>query len=137
MDGPFPWDTVAQQEVAFYVSQVNKYGVPLDLRHTYQKLDWASWAAVMADSQDDFHALMDPIVKVANETGTRVPLTDLYDTGRLGVSWGVNGERRQLAALSNICISLSDPVSGDQAFAPRPSFIARPVVGGVFAKMLV
>lgn len=28
-------------------------------------------------------------------------------------------------------------VSGDQAFAPRPSFIARPVVGGVFAKMLV
>ena len=90
MDGPFPWDTVAKQEVAFYISQRNKYGVPLDLRHAYQKLDWASWAATMADSDADFHALMDPIVKLANETGTRVPLTDLYDTGeeRAGGGWG-------------------------------------------------
>ena len=96
---------VAPREVKYYISKANKYGTPLDPRHTYVKTDWLSWGAAMADNEEDFHAIMDPIFKFANETSTRVPFTDLYDTttGR----------------------------------AASSAFVARPVMGGLFAKMLV
>eukprot|EP00051_Salpingoeca_urceolata_P000708 m.35522 g.35522 ORF g.35522 m.35522 type:complete len:785 (-) comp10931_c0_seq2:5714-8068(-) len=105
LNGPFP-QHVIDDEVAYYLKMENNYGTPLDFRHTYQKLDWLSWAAVLGSSETDFNALFDPIFLQANNTSCRVPLTDLFDT-----------------------------VSAD---CSRPSaFIARPVVGGVFAKMLV
>ncbi len=34
----------------------------------------------MADTEEDFHALMDPIFEAANATPTRAPLPYLYDT---------------------------------------------------------
>jgi len=105
LDGPFPWSTVALTEVSYYKSKLNKFGTPLDPRHTYVKTDWLSWAAAMADDDASFHALMDPIFEFANSTVDRNPFTDLYDT-----------------------------VSGRQTWM---SFIARPVIGGIFAKMLV
>lgn len=80
-EGPFPLETIAAQEVAYYISVKNAYGTPLDLRHTYVKLDWLSWAANLALNDTDFHSLMDPIFTEANSTSSRVPLTDLFDTG--------------------------------------------------------
>jgi hypothetical protein len=71
---------VARQELAFYEKHQNQYGLPLDNRSEYTKLDWIYWTAALADSQKDFEALIDPTWKFANESPSRVPLTDWYWT---------------------------------------------------------
>jgi hypothetical protein len=75
----FP-DSVRESEVKFYRTKLNKYGLPLDSRADYTKLDWSVWTATLASSPEDFHAIVDPIYAWTLETPTRVPLTDWYDT---------------------------------------------------------
>jgi hypothetical protein len=75
----FP-DSVPQSEIAYYKSKLQPYGLPLDSRATYTKLDWELWTATLADNPADFNAFVDPIYRWTNETPTRVPLTDWYDT---------------------------------------------------------
>jgi hypothetical protein len=72
--------SVPQQEIAFYLKHQNAFGLPLDNRHTYTKLDWSVWTATMAPNQQDFHELMDPLYKFMTESPTRVPLSDWFDT---------------------------------------------------------
>lgn len=71
---------VRQTELAFYLRHLNQYGLPLDNRADYTKLDWELWTATLSDSADQFNALMAPIARWVNETPSRVPLTDWYDT---------------------------------------------------------
>ncbi len=71
---------VARQEVAFYLKHQNAFGLPLDYRHTYSKLDWTTWSATLADNQKDFESLIAPLYKFMTETPTRVPLSDWFDT---------------------------------------------------------
>jgi Domain of unknown function (DUF4965)/Domain of unknown function (DUF1793)/Domain of unknown function (DUF5127)/Domain of unknown function (DUF4964) len=71
---------VTRTEVAFYKKKQNVYGLPLDSRALYTKLDWLLWTATLSDNPDDFEALFSPVFKFANETSDRVPLTDFYDT---------------------------------------------------------
>jgi hypothetical protein len=76
---------VRQSEVAFYLQHLNIYGLPLDNRRDYTKLDWEIWTATLADppqpgNVDAFAALIAPIGRWINEGPTRVPLTDWYDT---------------------------------------------------------
>ncbi len=71
---------VAATELKFYRKQQNRYGLPLDNRATYTKLDWILWCACLTGSKDDFAALTNPVFTWLNETASRVPMTDWYDT---------------------------------------------------------
>jgi hypothetical protein len=72
--------SVRETELKFYLAHLNDYGLPLDNRADYTKLDWELWTATLASDQSQFDALVAPIVKWINETPSRVPLTDWYDT---------------------------------------------------------
>jgi hypothetical protein len=75
----FPPD-VTRKEIAFYRKHANRYGLPLDNRKTYAKLDWSVWTATLADSQEDFEAIADPLYDFLQESPSRVPMTDWYMT---------------------------------------------------------
>ena len=71
---------VARREIAYYQTKQNRYGLPLDNREAYTKLDWIYWTATMAERNEEFRALTDPVYRFANESPSRVPLTDWYMT---------------------------------------------------------
>jgi hypothetical protein len=75
----FP-DSVLRKEMDFYKKIQNKYGLPLDNRQTYTKLDWITWTATLTQNRADFEALIDPIFLFMDETPDRSPLTDWYQT---------------------------------------------------------
>ena len=72
--------SVRKTEISFYLRHLNLYGLPLDNRADYTKLDWELWTATLAGDSGDFQMFMNPIGKWINETPSRVPLTDWYDT---------------------------------------------------------
>lgn len=71
---------IAQKEIAYYLTKQEKYGLPLDNRMNYTKSDWIIWTATMADNMDDFHSFIDLVYKYANETPSRVPISDWHNT---------------------------------------------------------
>jgi hypothetical protein len=75
----FP-QAVIERELAFYNTHANKYGLPLDNRADYTKLDWLTWTASLTNSRDAFIHLFQPAYTFAEESPSRVPLTDWYDT---------------------------------------------------------
>ncbi len=93
---------VVQKEIDFYKTKQLPFGLPLDSRKTWTKLDWILWTATLCPKPEDFRAFIAPVYDFLNRTPDRVPLTDWY--------WADSG--RQVG------------------------FQARPVIGGVFIKML-
>ncbi len=72
--------SVAQMEVAHYKNVMQKYGVPLDSRTHLTKTDWSFWSATLADNQADFEAIISPTYDYFNQTTTRDPVADSYQT---------------------------------------------------------
>ena len=97
----FP-DSISQQETTFYLTKMNTYGLPLDSRHEYAKIDWLVWVACLSKDRDTFREFIKPLHRFMHETTDRVPMSDLIQTKK------------------NI----------------REGFAARPVVGGVYMKLL-
>jgi hypothetical protein len=93
---------VARTEVAYYKGKMQRFGVPLDSRTKLTKTDWSLWSATLAESQTDFESFIAPICDYFNQTTTRDPLADSYDTDKVQ-SGGMH---------------------------------ARPVIGGLFVKLL-
>jgi hypothetical protein len=71
---------VKRSELSFYAKHINEYGLPLDNRKDYTKLDWEIWTATLSETKIQFQLFMAPIAKWMNEGPSRVPLTDWYDT---------------------------------------------------------
>lgn len=104
---------VYSSEVKKYKEELNPYGVPLDQRAAYTKSDWMIWAACLADNKEDFCRLADTVWSAYNDMGSRVPMTDWYDS-----------------------------ITAEQSTWPMPDntrmgFQHRSVQGGLFMKLLI
>lgn len=75
----FP-NNAMQREIKYYLKKQNKYGLPLDSRKDYTKNDWIMWTAAMAPNNKTFLKFVDPVYDYINETESRVPISDWYDT---------------------------------------------------------
>ena len=71
---------VMKKEIKYYLGKQNKYGLPLDCRKDYTKNDWIMWTAAMSHDNKTFLKFVDPLWKYMNETESRVPTSDWYDT---------------------------------------------------------
>jgi hypothetical protein len=93
---------VGDAEIAWYLKVQNKYGLPVDNRTDTCLIDWAMWSIAPARHPADFEALVAPLYRYADETPSRVPLSDWFVTTN----------------------------------AHQKGFQARPVVGGLFIRLL-
>jgi hypothetical protein len=75
----FP-QSLFDDELKVYRAKMQRYGLPLDSRRTYTKLDWTVWTACLSGKRADFDAIMTPVYTWVNEGPSRVPLTDWYET---------------------------------------------------------
>ncbi len=77
--GLFP-EEFYEREIALYTEKCEKYGVPLDCRRFYTKLDWLAWTTVLTDNKEYCDKIHACIADMVCETAQRVPLTDWYET---------------------------------------------------------
>ena len=75
----FPSGTM-ERDVQYYLKKQNRFGLPLDCRKDYTKNDWIMWTAAMASDKATFLKFVEPVYKFMNETESRVPTSDWYDT---------------------------------------------------------
>ena len=102
---PFVPHHIYSTQSTFYPLTLQKFGLPLDSRHLYTKSDWSFWAAAVA-SRKTRTAIVDATARWVNETViVDRPMTDLFQT------------------------------EGEGGFRDVPTFMARPVVGGFFARL--
>ena len=75
----FP-DEVADREMEAYRRVMRPFGLPLDSRSEYGKVDWTFWAAALARRREDMDFITDAIYRYANETPDRNPFPDWHWT---------------------------------------------------------
>lgn len=73
-------EEVYEKELAYYVKKCNAFGVPLDSRREYTKSDWILWCAAMAKDREQAEALIAPVARYLEQTGSRYPFSDWYET---------------------------------------------------------
>lgn len=75
----FPADLVLA-ELRGYAGRSGRFGFPLDSRAKFTKTDWLVWSASLSPNRKGFEALIRPLFRFLNETPSRVPFTDWYET---------------------------------------------------------
>ena len=73
-------EKIFENEVRLYTEKMNRYGVPLDSRMDYTKLDWLVWTTVMTENDAYKKMVFDAVFRFINETPDRVPMTDWFYT---------------------------------------------------------
>jgi hypothetical protein len=69
-----------EKEFASYLNRSNQFGMPLDNRADYTKSDWMVWCASLMEKKSDFETMIAPLYAAYQNSPSRVPLTDWYDT---------------------------------------------------------
>lgn len=67
-------------EVAYYKTQINSCGLPLDCRSDYTKSDWQMWSTALTDDASYRDMIVDAMWNMLDTTPDRVPFTDWYYT---------------------------------------------------------
>ena len=71
---------ICEQEVSYYLTKNNRFGVPLDTRENYTKSDWILWCAALTDDKEKARELYAPVVRYLEESPVRLPFGDWYRT---------------------------------------------------------
>ena len=72
--------SIYDNEIKFYKTVSNKYGVPLDYRNNYTKSDWLMWCSALDDNRSTTNDYSDAMALMLSKTEDRVPFTDWYNT---------------------------------------------------------
>lgn len=72
-------DHVYKTQSEWYLTAMQKYGLPLDSRHLYTKSDWEFQAAAVASPKTRTE-ILERVANWLNETASDRPFTDLYKT---------------------------------------------------------
>ena len=118
--GLFPPE-VFRREMDFYKGAQDRYGLPLDNREDYTKLDWIAWTATLTGDRADLEALLNPVLAFLNETPDRVPMTDWYFT--------TTGKRRGFTArpvVGGVFIPMLADLADWHAWARRAEAVEGP-----------
>ncbi|KAJ7151690.1 hypothetical protein C8R46DRAFT_1166541 [Mycena filopes] len=100
----FP-QSVYDEQTAWYKTVANKYGVPLDTRHTYTKSDWEIWTAAVVNDQSLRDLLITAIKDFLSTGLNNTPFPDLYDT----VTGGVQGFKARPVVGGHLALKLLFP----------------------------
>jgi hypothetical protein len=133
--------SVMTEEMAYYRTKQNAYGLPLDNREDYTKLDWITWTATATGKHADFADLVSPIVKFLNETPDRVPMTDWYWTSKpnqrgfqaRSVVGGVFIKMLDMPAIWKKYVARDKAVVGGWAPIPKPPIVSEIVPTSITA----
>ncbi|KAK4507392.1 hypothetical protein PRZ48_001127 [Zasmidium cellare] len=111
-------DHIYKTQSSWYVTAMQKYGLPLDSRHFYTKTDWEFQAAAVAGKKTRAQ-ILDRVAKWLNETNTDRPFTDLHNTEGDGGFPGPNFFARPVIGSHYAFLTLERACGGkaSQAFA--------------------
>lgn len=95
-----------EKETDYYISVIEKYGVPLDSRKKYTKSDWQLWAARLTDDREKQKKIICAIDRFLKESD-RVPFGDWYETENGNNHWYGSSKER-----TNPCCFMARSVQG-------------------------
>ena len=71
---------IAKTEVAYYLTRMNPYGIPLDSRCDYTKSDWEMWTVMLDDNEEYRNQIIHTMWEALCHMDRRVPFPDWYHT---------------------------------------------------------
>lgn len=69
-----------EAEINYYLTKMNRYGIPLDSRKAYSKTDWQLWCTTLTEDYSKRNKIIESIYLFLCETTDKVPFTDWYNT---------------------------------------------------------